>query len=98
VVDRPLNSGVELHQIESITYTLTERPEFVVHGLDLNGVKRDKSCLSRTLVAHIFDTVDGCFLFINDDSIDISAKDDGYCCFILSFRGFAEINESASNA
>lgn len=97
MMDRSLNSRVELYQIESVSHAFAERPELVVHGLDLDGIERDESRLSRTLVAHIFDTVDGRFLFVNDDSIDVSTKDDGYCRFVLSFRGFAEIYESAAD-
>jgi len=96
-MDRPLNRRIELHQIKGVPHTLAEGPELIVHGLDLDGIKRDESRLSRTLVAHIFDTVDGRFLLVDDDSIDVSTKDNGYCRFVLSFGRFAEIYESAAN-
>ena len=97
MMDRPLNRRIELHQIKGVPHTLAKGPELVVHGLDLDGIKRDESRLSRTLVAHIFDTVDGRFLLVDDDSIDVSTKDNGYCRFVLSFGRFAEIYESAAN-
>ena len=97
MMDRSLNSRIELHQIESVPHSFTKRPELVVHGLHLDSVKGNESRLPGTLVTHVFDTVDGRLLLVNDYSIDISTEDDGYGCFVLSFGRFAEVYEAAAD-
>jgi len=98
MMDRPLNGGIELHQIESVPHSFTERPELVVHGLHLDSVKGNEGRLPRTLVTHVFNAVDGRLLLVNDDSVDVSAEDNGYGRFVLSFGRFAEIYKSAADA
>jgi len=98
MLDRLLHRTGILETVDSKTSPLGKVAVFLLYRLDLDSVERDECCLSSALVSHVLDTVDGNFLMIDDNCVDVSTQDGANSEVVLLLSGFAEIDDASVNA
>ena len=67
-------------------------------GSDLNGIERDESRLSSSLVAHVLDAFDRDFLVIDDDGVDVATQNSAHGEVVLLLGGFAQVDHPPVDA